>query len=150
MRQNLPMILIRLIVGLVFITEGVLKFVYPDELGAGRFALIGLPWPQQLAPAVGSIEIGAGAMVILNFFAGDAALVLLAMILAAIVTTKLPILLGRPFGPFPLAKLPHYGVLSFLHEARTDLSMLAGTLAVVLDSGLRVGRRRRWYQSKGL
>lgn len=150
MRQNLPMILIRLIVGLVFITEGVLKFVRPDELGAGRFALIGLPWPHQLAAAVGAIEIGAGLMVILNFFAGDAALVLLAIIVAALITTKLPILLGRPLGPFTLAHLPHYGLLSFLHEARTDLAMLAGSLAVVVDSGLRVGRRRRWYQSEGL
>jgi putative oxidoreductase len=150
MRRNLPMILIRVVVGLVFITEGVLKFVHPAELGAGRFATIGLPWPQLLAPIVGGIEIGAGVMVMLNFFAGDAALLLLAIIVTALVTTKLPILLGRPMGPFALAKLPHYGVLSFLHKSRTDLSMLFATVAVMIDSGLRVGRRRPWYQSKGL
>ena len=126
------------------------RFVHPDELGAGRFASIGLPFSQQLAPLVGGIEIGAGVMVILNFYAGDAALLLLAVILAALVTTKVPILLGRPLGPFALAKLPHYGWLSFLHEARTDLCMVAGTLAVLIDSGLRVGRRRQWYQSEGL
>ena len=43
MRKNLPMILIRVIVGVVFLTEGILKFVYPGELGVGRFAHIGLP-----------------------------------------------------------------------------------------------------------
>jgi len=144
------MILIRIVVGLVFIAEGILKFVHPAELGAGRFAAIGLPWPQYLAPAVGGIEIGAGAMVLLNLFAGDAALLLLAIIVTALVATKVPILLGHPLGPFTLAKLAHYGLLSFLHESRTDLSMLFGTVAIMIDSGLRVGRRRPWYQSKGL
>ena len=59
-------------------------------------------------------------------------------------------LLGRPLGPFALAKLNHYGVLSFFHEARTDLLVLFGLVAVLLDSGLKLGRRRPWYQSKGL
>jgi hypothetical protein len=47
-------------------------------------------------------------------------------------------------------KLTHYGALSFLHEARTDLCMLFGLVAILVDAGLRMGRRRRWYQSKGL
>ena len=150
MRRNLPMILIRVIVGLVFLTEGILKFARPDELGAGRFAAIGLPYPQVLAPMVGGVEIVGGAAVLLNLYAGDAAILLLAVILTALVTTKLPILLGRPLGPLALAKLPRYGLLSFLHEARIDLCMIFGSLAVLINSGLRIGRRRPWYQSKGL
>jgi len=150
MRQNLPMILIRVIVGVVFLTEGILKFLLPDELGAGRFALIGLPFPHLLAPLVGGMEILGGAAILLNLYAGDAALLLLAVILTALVTTKAPILRGQPLGPFAPAKLAHYGWLSFLHEARVDLSMIFGLLAVVVDSGLRVGRKRRWYQSKDL
>jgi uncharacterized membrane protein YphA (DoxX/SURF4 family) len=147
-RRNLPMILVRVIVGLVFLLEGALKFVRPEELGAGRFALIGLPFPHLLAPLVGGIEIGGGAAVLLNFYAGDTALALLAVIVTALVTTKLPILLGRPLGPFALMKLANlpYGWLSFFHEARTDLCMLFGLVAVLIDSGLKVGRRRRWYQ----
>jgi uncharacterized membrane protein YphA (DoxX/SURF4 family) len=144
------MILVRVMVGLIFLTEGILKFVHPQELGAGRFATIGLPFPQVLAPVVAALEIAGGLAVMLNFFAGDAALVLLAVILGALVTTKLPILLGRPLGPFVPAKLAHYGLASFLHEARVDLCMLLGTLAVVIDAGLKVGRRRPWYQSKGM
>jgi uncharacterized membrane protein YphA (DoxX/SURF4 family) len=150
MRRNLPMILVRVMVGLIFLTEGILKFVHPQELGAGRFATIGLPFPQVLAPVVAVLEIAGGLAVMLNFFAGDAALVLVAVILGALVTTKLPILLGRPLGPFVPAKLAHYGLASFLHEARVDLCMLLGTLAVVIDAGLKVGRRRPWYQSKGM
>jgi uncharacterized membrane protein YphA (DoxX/SURF4 family) len=147
MRRDIPMILIRVVVGLVFLIEGILKFAHPEELGAARFAAIGLPFPHLLAPFVGGIEIVGGAAILLGFYSGDAALVLLAVIVTALITTKLPILLGRPMGPFALMKAPHYGWLGFLHEARTDLCMLFGTVAVLIDSGLHIGRRRHWYQS---
>ena len=143
MRKNLPMILIRVIVGVVFLTEGILKFARPGELGVGRFAHIGLPWPHLLAPFVGAMEIAAGGALILNFFAGDAALLLLVVILTAIVTTKIPILLGHHLGAFAPPKLDHYGVLSFIHEARTDLAMLFGLVAILLDSGMRISLRGR-------
>jgi putative oxidoreductase len=143
MRKNLPMILIRVIVGVVFLTEGTLKFVYPGELGAGRFAHIGLPFPHFLAPFVGAMEIAAGGALILNLYAGDAALLLLVVILTAIFTTKVPILLGHPLGRFAPPKLDHYGVLSFIHEARTDLSMLFGLVAILLDSGAKLRLRGR-------
>ena len=138
MRKALPMILIRIIVGVVFLTEGILKFVYPGDLGAGRFAHIGLPWPHVLAPFVGGVEIASGVALILNLYAGDAALLLLIVILTAIFTTKVPILMGGHLGPFAPPKLEHYGVLSFIHEARTDLAMLFGLVAVLLDSGMRI------------
>lgn len=146
MRRALPMILVRVIVGLVFLLEGALKFIRPETLGWGRFAATGLPWPHYLAPLVGGIEIGGGVAILLNFFAGDAALALLVVIITALVTTKIPILLGRPLGPFPLAELREYGWLSFLHEARTDLCMVFGLVAIVIDSGVKVGHRKRWYQ----
>jgi len=148
MRNTLPMILIRFIVGLVFVTEGVLKFLRPEELGAGRFAAIGLPYPHLLAPFVGGVEIVSGAALAFNLFAGEAAMLLLAVIVTALATTKVPILLGHPFGRFSLAKLPHYGVLQFLHEARLDLALLFSIVAIAIDSGLRIGRNRRWYQPR--
>ena|SRR5579872_4322647 len=141
MRKTLPMILIRIIVGIVFLTEGILKFVYPGELGAGRFAHIGLPWPHVLAPFVGAVEIAAGVALVLNLYAGDAALLLLIVILTAIFTTKVPILMGRHLGAFAPLKLEHYGVLSFIHEARTDLAMLFGLVAILLDSGMKISLR---------
>ncbi len=148
MRRDFPLILIRVIVGLVFLTEGILKFTEPHDLGAGRFAHIGLPLPHVLAPLVGGVEVVAGAAMVLGLYAGDAALLLLAVIVTALVTTKVPILLGRPLGPFAPAKLNRYGVLSFLHESRTDLAMLFGLLATLIDRGLRIGRKRKWYQPK--
>jgi uncharacterized membrane protein YphA (DoxX/SURF4 family) len=143
------MILIRVVVGVVFVTEGILKFMHPSELGAGRFAAIGLPDPHVLAPVVGVVEIAGGLAIMLGLFAGEAALALLVVMGTALVTTKVPILLGRPLGPFALMKLPRYGVLSFLHQARLDLCMIFALLAVAIDRGIRLGRRRQWYQSKG-
>src|SRR3974390_1199090 len=143
MRRNLPMTLIRIIVGVVFLTEGILKFVYPGELGAGRFAHIGLPVPHLLAPFVGAVEIAAGGALILNLYAGDAALLLLIVILTAIFTPKAPIRRGRHFGVFAPPKLDHYGLLTFIHEARTDLAMLFGLTAILLDSGMKVRLKRK-------
>ena len=141
------MILIRVIVAVVFITEGVLKLVYPAEFGAGRFAHIGIMYPQIMGPSMGLVEIGAGAAVLANFYAGEAAIALLAVIVTAIVTTKIPILLSHPLGPFALAKnVTHYGILGFLHESRTDLAMLFSLIAIAIDSGVRGGRKTRWYQ----
>jgi uncharacterized membrane protein YphA (DoxX/SURF4 family) len=146
-RRNLSMVLIRVLVGLVFLLEGILKFLRPEELGAGRFEALGLPVPHFLAPLVGGIEMVGGAAILLNLYAGDAAFALLVVIVTALVTTKLPILLGRPLGPFPLEKLMEYGWLSFFHQARTDFCMVFCMLAIVIDSGLKVGKKRRWYQT---
>lgn len=143
MRKKLPMILIRVIVGLVFLTEGILKFLYSGELGWGRFAHIGLPSPHVLAPFVGAVEIFAGGALILSLYAGDAALLLLIVILTAIFTTKAPILLGHPLARFAAPKLEHYGLLSFIHEARTDLCMLFGLVAILLDSGMSLRLKGR-------
>jgi uncharacterized membrane protein YphA (DoxX/SURF4 family) len=141
------MILIRIVVAVVFISEGVLKFAWPGELGAGRFAHIGFAAPQILAPVVGAVEIGAGVAVLANFYAGQAALCLLAVIVAAIVSTKLPILLGRPLGPFAMPKnVSHAGVLGFLHEARTDLAMLFSLVAIAVDSGVSGRRKARGFR----
>jgi uncharacterized membrane protein YphA (DoxX/SURF4 family) len=146
MRRNLPFLLIRTIVGIVFVTEGILKFMLPEELGAGRFAHIGLPAPYILAPTVGIVEIISGAAVILNLYTGEAAVLLLCVILTALITTKVPIFLGHSLWHFGVPKtVQHTGVLGFLHEARTDLAMLFCLTAVLTDSGVRFGRPRPWW-----
>jgi putative oxidoreductase len=143
MRRNLPMMLVRILVGLVFLTEGILKFLQPGELGVGRFTHIGLPVPGILAPIVGIVEIVAGAAVLLSFYAGEAALLLLAVILTAIFTTKIPILLGRPIGHFRVPKgVSRTGLLSFVHEARTDLAMLFCLVATLIDRPPRFNGKR--------
>jgi putative oxidoreductase len=132
-------ILIRIVVGGVFLTEGIQKFLYPAELGTGRFAKIGIPMPETMGPFVGGIETVCGALVILGLLTRVAALLLLIDISVAIVSTKIPILLGHEFWGFSLAKLPRYGFLSMLHEARTDLAMWFGLLFLLI-----VGAGRKW------
>ena len=131
-RKPDPLTLIRWLVGIVFITEGLLKLLHPQDLGSGRFARIGLPWPEALAPFVALVELAAGLLLLVNLLPAAAALALFGVISVALLTTKLPVLLGRPLGPFTLMKVPYYGLLGFLHESRTDLSMFAWTLALLL------------------
>jgi putative oxidoreductase len=137
MKKFTPMDLIRIMVAVVFLVEGVLKFLHSGELGAGRFARIGIPWPGVMGPVVGLVETVGGLLLLANRLTSWAALVLLINISVAILTTKVPILLGRPFGPFTLPQLPRYGVLSCLHEARTDLCMWLGNVALIWHHGLR-------------
>lgn len=125
-------LLIRLMVGGVFLTEGILKFLYPEALGAGRFAKIGLPSPEMLGPFVGGVEIVFGTLVILGLLTRLAAIPLITTISVAILSTKIPMLLGHGFWTFTLARLPRYGFLSMMHEARTDFSMLLGGLFLLI------------------
>ena len=141
-------VLIRLLVGLVFLVEGVQKFLFSAELGVGRFTRIGIPYPEIMAPFVGGAEIVCGALIILGLLTRVGALVMLINISVAIVSTKLPILLGHPVGPFSLAKLARYGFWSAIHEARTDLCMWLGSLfLIIVGAGVfsldaRLARRR--------
>jgi putative oxidoreductase len=47
-------LLVRIMVGAVFLSEGIQKFLFPAVLGAGRFTKIGLPYPDVLGPFVGA------------------------------------------------------------------------------------------------
>ena len=123
--------LVRILVGWVFLSEGIQKFLLADELGAGRFARIGIPWPGVMGPFVGVVEVVAGTLVILGLFTRPAALALFVNISVAIVSTKIPILLGHGFWGFALPKMAHYGFWSMSHEARTDLCMWLGCLFLI-------------------
>ncbi len=133
-------VLVRALVGAVFVSEGIQKFLFAAELGAGRFAKIGLPAPGFLAPFVGSFEIVCGTLVLLGLLTRLAAIPLLVVMLVAIGTTKFPLLTAK-------------GFWAMAHEARADWSMLLGCLFLLivgagswsLDEMLlrvRVSRRR--------
>ncbi|MGA7329471.1 MAG: DoxX family protein [Rhodomicrobium sp.] len=127
-------ILVRLLVGLaVFLPEGIQKLMFPDILGAGRFANIGIPYPELMGPFVGIVEIICGTLIILGLFTRLAAIPLIVIMIVAIVSTKVPILLGEDFWIFHLPKLARYGFWSMMHEARTDFCMLLGSLYLMLD-----------------
>ena len=124
--------LIRLMVGTVFFLEGIQKFLYPETLGAGRFAQIAIPAPGVMGPFVGAVETICGALLLVGLLTRLAAIPLLINISVAILSTKIPILLGHGFWTFTLAKLPRYGFLSMMHEARTDFSMLLGLIFMLI------------------
>ena len=127
-RAPAAVILIRILAGWVFLSEGIQKFLDPAALGAGRFAKIGIPAPEFFGPFVGVCEIVCGVLVLVGLFTRLASAVLLINITVAIITTKLPVLLGHEIWGFSLPKLPQYGLWSMLHEARTDFSMFLGLI----------------------
>ncbi len=127
-------ILIRLIVGGVFLSEGVQKFLFPGDLGVGRFTKIGIPFPEVMAPFVGVVEIVGGMLLLAGFLTRLAAIPLVINMLVAITTTKIPI-------------LQKSGFWAMAHEARVDYAMLLGCIFLLiagagtwsLDAGLKCG-----------
>jgi uncharacterized membrane protein YphA (DoxX/SURF4 family) len=87
-------IIIRLMVGAVFVSEGIQKLLYPDAVGAGRFEKIGIPSPEIVAPVVACFEVSCGTLVLVGAFTRLAVVPLIVIMLTAIATTKVPILMG--------------------------------------------------------
>ena len=111
--------LIRILVGIVFLSEGAQKFLFSDALGVGRFAKIGIPVPQLSAPFVGVVEIVGGALLLVGFLTRLVSVLLLLDITVAIATTKIPLRLAR-------------GFWATAHEARADWSMLLGLIFLLV------------------
>lgn len=121
LRTNAPaaVLLIRLMVGLVFLSDGLQKFLLPEEVGAGRFAKIGFSHPELAAGVVGGLEIGCGILTLLGLVTRGAVVPLIVIMLVAIATTKIPILQKQ-------------GFWKMAHEIRTDFSMLCGWLFLLV------------------
>ena len=135
-RDGPAVILIRLLVGLVvFFPEGVQKLIFPALLGAGRFASIGIPAPDAMGPFVGTVESVCGALLIVGLLTRLASIPLIIVVIVAIVSTKIPILLGHDFWIFHLPRTNRYGFWSMAHEARTDFCMLLGCVYLLIVGG---------------
>jgi putative oxidoreductase len=122
--SGLPMnplanLLVRLMAGSVFLSEGIQKFLFSDALGVGRFIKIGIPFPAFTAPFVGLVEIVCGLLFLFGLFTRLAAIPLIIDMLVAISTTKLPFLV-------------EHGFWAAAHEARVDWCMLLGSLFILL------------------
>ena len=113
-------ILIRLMLGLIFLSEGIQKFLFPVELGVGRFAKIGIPAPEIMAPFVGVVEILFGALIVIGFLTRLASIPLLIDMFVAITSTKIIL-------------MPEKGFWWFAHEARTDVCMIMGLLFLLIQ-----------------
>ena len=126
-------ILIRVMVGWVFLSEGIQKFLFPSALGVGRFEKIGIPVPNFSAPFVGLVEIVCGLLLIIGLLTRLASIPLVINISVAIATTKIPMLVKS-------------GFWNMMHEARTDFCMLLGLIFLLIVGGgamsvdLRLGK----------
>ena len=115
-------IIIRLIVGIVFLSEGIQKFLFPAIRGTSRFEKIGLPFPELLGPFVGTFEILCGVLILIGLFTRLAGIPTLIIMLVALATTKIEI-------------LSNDGFWQMMHASRTDWAMLLGSLFLIIQGG---------------
>lgn len=112
-------ILIRIIVGSVFLSEGIQKFLFPATRGVGRFIHIGLPAPEFFGYFVPSFEVVCGLLILFGLLTRLASIPLIIIMLVAIISTKIPILIEQ-------------GFWEMAHAARTDWAMLLGSIFILI------------------
>ncbi|RYD87091.1 MAG: DoxX family protein [Sphingobacteriales bacterium] len=115
-------LLIRMVVGVVFLSEGIQKFLFAKAQGAGRFEKMGLPYADFLGPFVGLTEMLCGLLIALGLLTRFAAIPLIIIMQVAIYTTKLPMLYDG-------------GIWKMLHESRTDWAMLLCSIFLLIRGG---------------
>ena len=115
-------IIIRFIVGIVFLSEGVQKFLFPLIRGAGRFEKIGLPYPEFIGSFVGTFEILCGILILFGLFTRLASIPTVIIMIVAIATTKVEVLAID-------------GFWQMMHGSRTDWAMFLGSLFLIIKGG---------------
>ena len=128
-------IIIRIMTGFIFLSEGIQKFLYPALRGVGRFEKMGFPNPDFFASFVGAFEIACGILLLIGLITRGAALAMLVNMTIALIVTKIPIAFGESFGPFVLRELKTYGFWSMAHEMRTDFAMWLSSLFLIIKGG---------------
>lgn len=109
-------------VGAVFLSEGIQKFLFPALRGSGRFEEIGLRNPEFLGFFVGSFEIICGFLVLIGLVTRATAIPLIIIMLVAMATTKAEVLANG-------------GFWEMLHGSRTDWAMLLGSIFLLIKGG---------------
>jgi len=122
--------LIRLFAGLTFLGEGILKFIYPS-MGIMRFTLLGFPFPDITAIAIGVLEIVGGICLLIGLFNNLFALLFAGEMLVAFFTTKISMFLGT--SPLPLPPVPpQSGFWAVVHESRDDYTLFLSMIFLML------------------
>ena len=106
-------------VGAVFLSEGIQKFLFPELRGAGRFERIGLPEPDFLGTFVGAFEVTCGLFILLGLLTRLAAIPTLFIMIVAIITTKSEVLSNQ-------------GFWEMMHGSRTDWAMMLGSIFLII------------------
>jgi uncharacterized membrane protein YphA (DoxX/SURF4 family) len=118
---NAPLLVCRIVVGLIFLSEGIQKFILAAP-GIDRFTKIGFNHPLFWAYFVGSFEIVCGLLILIGFYTRLAAIPLLVIMIVAFITTKVPIIVGK-------------GFWAFAHEYRTDFAMTLLLIIILIYGG---------------
>jgi len=118
-RSTLALLLLRCVPGLVFLTEGIQKFLFPASLGAGRFTKLGFSHAAFWSSFTGSFEIACGLLLIIGWLTRWATIPLLVVMAVVFVTTKWPEWIEK-------------GFWIFTHDYRTDFAMTLTLVAVFL------------------
>jgi putative oxidoreductase len=114
--RSRSVLFVRLAVGLIFFTQGILKYIDPN-MGVNRFAKIGFAHPYFTAHFVGTFEIICGFLILIGLVTRVAAIPLLIVICTAIATTKIP-----------EVSRPNQGFWFMVSDARADFAMLMSLL----------------------
>lgn len=133
--DKIPTLLIRLAVGLIFLSEGIQKYLFPDSLGTGRFEKMGFSHPSFWAYFTGTFEIVCGILILLGLLTRLAVIPLLAIMLVAFITTKYPLLLDK-------------GFWAMAHDYRTDFAMTLLLLYLLINGGGNHSLDKRWANRK--
>lgn len=134
-KPTLSFIIPRLVVGLVFLSEGIQKFLFPESVGAGRFEKIGFENPEFWALFVASFEIVCGTLVLIGFLTRIASIPLLIIMFTALITTKIPILLEK-------------GFWQMAHDSRTDFAMTMLLLFLIIFGAGRFSADVKMFKKK--
>ena len=146
-------ILVRLMAGGVFFSEGILKFVYVNQ-GVGRFTKIGIPAPGPMAHFVAILEIVGGLLLVSGFLTRLIAIPFVVEMIVAILSTKVALYLGTSPLPLPPAP-PQIGIWAVLHESRSDYAQIMSVLFLLtagpgpwsIDGMLALARKRQWLRN---
>ncbi len=130
--SNIPTLMIRLVVGLIFLSEGVQKFLFPELLGSGRFAKIGFDHPVFWANVTACFEIVCSWFILAGLFTRMASIPLLIIMLTAFITTKWPALNEK-------------GFWMMAHEYRTDFALTLLLFYLLVYGGGRLSFDSKLY-----
>ena len=120
--EDNKMIFIRLIVGLIFISEGLQKYLVLKILGPGRFEDLGFSHAYFWAYFTGACEIFFGVMILIGLLTRLSSIPLLIIMITAFITTKLPLFITK-------------GFWTFAHEYSTEFSLTILLILLIIYGG---------------
>jgi putative oxidoreductase len=139
-RDDRKTIIVRLVVGLIFLSEGIQKFLFPDLMGTGRFIKIGFAHPAVWAYFTASFEVVCGILVLIGLYVRLSSIPLLIIMITAFITTKWPILIEK-------------GFWIMAHDYRVDFAMTMLLIYLLISGGGRwsadlsiFGREKRYFE----